>query len=217
MVIPKSRVPMTSDVDTSRMYERRTFFRRVYLRRLRVCADHLEKMSSKSIALEVGTGGGVFIPTLSNCVGRCIATDIHSNMPEVKDFLQKEKINDRSIDFVRCDIDLMPFRPGIFDLIVAISVLEHLKSPDEAVKEIKRVLKSGGSFVAGFPVENRISQLRKFILPKEYRNIRYDEVHVSSYKKIIRSCRKHFRFIKFKKFIPYVPLPLSLYVSIKCS
>lgn len=205
---------MTSPQDTSRMYELGTFLRRIYLRRLELCAEHLERLSDDNIGLEIGTGSGFFIPTLSYCVGECVASDIHSNMPKVHSFLWKEGIG---CFLVRCDATLLPFKSDTFDIVVAISVIEHLEDPNKVIEETKRVLKPTGSLIAAFPVENRILQLRRFILPEEYRNKDLKEIHLSSFREIIRACKKHFKFLKIRKLIPLVPLSLSFYISVKCT
>jgi len=46
----------------------------------------------------------------------------------------------------------LPFRDETFDLVVSIAVLEHLRSPVKAVREVWRVSKSGAHFlgIAGF-------------------------------------------------------------------
>ena len=41
----------------------------------------------------------------------------------------------------------LPFSPCSFDFVVCRSVLHHLKNPQIALKEIRRVLKHGGKFV----------------------------------------------------------------------
>lgn len=45
------------------------------------------------------------------------------------------------------DIHKMPFRDNEFALILCTEVLEHLKNPMQAIKEIQRVLKSGGKLI----------------------------------------------------------------------
>ncbi len=57
-------------------------------------------------------------------------------------------IGDRTWDYsgigVLGDIHSLPFRNGVFDAVVNISVLEHLQEPRVAVSEFARVLKPGG-------------------------------------------------------------------------
>lgn len=57
--------------------------------------------------------------------------------------LQTESWNTQGID-VRCDITDMPFQDGEFDIVMCTEVLEHVKDPQAAVKELVRVLRPGG-------------------------------------------------------------------------
>lgn len=47
----------------------------------------------------------------------------------------------------------LPFRPGRFDRIIAIHVLEHLPDLPRALREVDRLLAPGGSFEAVIPCE----------------------------------------------------------------
>ena len=47
--------------------------------------------------------------------------------------------------------DRLPFKDGSFDLIFCIYVLEHIENPELFAKEISRVLKPGGNFMALTP------------------------------------------------------------------
>lgn len=55
----------------------------------------------------------------------------------------------KNIDFVFADAHKLPFKSGTFDYVTAIETLEHLESPGLALKEIKRVLKTGGILIIG--------------------------------------------------------------------
>lgn len=60
-------------------------------------------------------------------------------------------IGDETWDYSRVevigDICELPFREGVFDAVVNIQVLEHLKEPGIGVAEMARVLKSGGQLI----------------------------------------------------------------------
>ncbi len=49
------------------------------------------------------------------------------------------------------DAGSLPFEPNSFDAVVCIEVLEHLFDPAVALREITRILKPGGLFVATVP------------------------------------------------------------------
>ena len=49
----------------------------------------------------------------------------------------------RKVDVVG-DAHSLPFKNDSFDVVLATEVLEHLKEPQRALNEMKRVLKDGG-------------------------------------------------------------------------
>lgn len=53
------------------------------------------------------------------------------------------------------DIDRLPFAAESFDIVLAIGVLPWLKSYDDALNEVRRVLKPGGFFIAN--IDNRLA------------------------------------------------------------
>ncbi|MEN9390237.1 MAG: hypothetical protein RLZZ283_337 [Candidatus Parcubacteria bacterium] len=56
------------------------------------------------------------------------------------------------------DIHALPFPDGTFDRVLCVEVLEHVKDPRQAFKEMKRVLKPGGKIVLStrflFPIHD---------------------------------------------------------------
>jgi ubiquinone/menaquinone biosynthesis C-methylase UbiE len=53
--------------------------------------------------------------------------------------------------FCVADAHHLPFRDGIFDLVISRQVVEHLSDPRKAMGEIKRVLKSDGYVIVSVP------------------------------------------------------------------
>jgi SAM-dependent methyltransferase len=49
---------------------------------------------------------------------------------------------------VRADATALPFAGGVFDVAVAVNVLDHLREPTLAIAEAHRVLAAGGTLVA---------------------------------------------------------------------
>lgn len=47
------------------------------------------------------------------------------------------------IDYVG-NVESIPLRDGVFDIVISQEVLEHVKNPGKAMSEIRRVLKKGG-------------------------------------------------------------------------
>jgi SAM-dependent methyltransferase len=49
---------------------------------------------------------------------------------------------------VQADANALPFQPAVFDAAVAVNVLDHLADPAVALREARRALVPGGTFVA---------------------------------------------------------------------
>ena len=79
--------------------------------------------------LEVGSGEG----SLQDVVEDYTGLDISATA--------RAKYHKR---FVQADARAMPFRDGEFDAVWTIWVLEHIPNPEQALREIRRVLKPGG-------------------------------------------------------------------------
>jgi SAM-dependent methyltransferase len=75
-------------------------------------------------------------------------------------FRESENINYTTTDLespladVKADICSLPFDEGKFDLILCNHVLEHIPDDTQAMRELYRVLKPGGTAVLQVPLEN---------------------------------------------------------------
>jgi len=79
-------------------------------------------------------------------------------------------INPRNVEVLRArlalntivegDIEAMPFADGSFRTVVCTEVLEHLPSPEDALREIHRVLQPGGVLIGSVPSRSPIWRLR---------------------------------------------------------
>ena len=68
-------------------------------------------------------------------------------------FLNKIGLDIRAgngVDIVASVYEL-PFKDGEFDTVLCMSVLEHLEEPIRAIKEMRRVLKNGGTMIVSVP------------------------------------------------------------------
>jgi SAM-dependent methyltransferase len=57
----------------------------------------------------------------------------------------------------------LPFAGASFDVVVAGELLEHLRDPRAVVAEVRRVLRSGGTFVASVPNAYRLKNRLRFL------------------------------------------------------
>lgn len=90
-------------------------------------------------ALDVGCGLGDMLGFRSNTIG----VDINQ--------LNVQYCTSIGLDAHVMELDELPFPDGSFDSVLLDNVLEHIAKPGALLKEIRRVLKSGGNLVIGVP------------------------------------------------------------------
>jgi methionine biosynthesis protein MetW len=88
-----------------------------------------------------GTTYGVWVAERS---GRYVGVDISAT---AVDAANKRGLEAKTIE----DATSLPFPAASFDVCLTIEVLEHLVFPEEAVREVWRVLKPGGLLIASVP------------------------------------------------------------------
>lgn len=134
--------------------------------------SQIERFNAKgasAAALSVGAGGNLGERVRSNCLGRLTEIDIDP---------------DRGPDVVADVCDMNCFSDNQFDAIFAMEVLEHVREPSMAVKEMHRVLRPGGQVTISVPFILEIHDA-----PHDYwrfteHGLRYllrdfDEVHIA--------------------------------------
>jgi len=109
-----------------------------------------------------------------------------------------------SANLAAADLLHLPFQADYFDVVLVISILEHIEALSEASAEIERILKPGGVVVAGFPTMNAITD--KLLGGST-------GFHVSSHRQIIKALGETFTSFKVLHFPGLVPRDLSLYVA----
>ncbi|MBI3027389.1 class I SAM-dependent methyltransferase [Candidatus Woesearchaeota archaeon] len=211
-------------------YSKNPFLRWAYTERLRQASALIPEKTfgSNSCVLDLGTGCGFMLPTLSK-KGKIVALDFNEG------FLKKAKIigKENNLDalFVRADIRHLPFQDSHFSLINALSILEHIKNINEVMLEIRRVIKSNGLLIVGLPVERFLVNILfkslslrdnikkgKFTISKGYRKNKYQDVHYSDFKDIETALSKYFEIKRSKKiFSNYAPDAFCLYKVYLCA
>lgn len=154
--------------------------------------------------LDIGYGGGVFLPELYARCAELYGVDIHDNIVKVQEMLAKEKVVAK-LSFGDVT-DLGQFSDGFFDRVVCISVLEFVKDLDKAFSEMARVLKKDGDAIIGFPVENFITDLAFLMICINARN-----VHRVNQDDILKAAAAHFYMERISTFPFGLPLMMSLF------
>jgi len=95
--------------------------------------------------LEVGCGVGDFAIYLSSLNADVIAVDFSETA--IKMAKQKAEYHRSDVEFQVADAELLPFSDESFDLIFSCECIEHLNSPQNALSEFYRVLKTSGKLI----------------------------------------------------------------------
>lgn len=105
---------------------------------------------------------------------------------------------------VLADGAALPFRSGIFDMVICSGVLEHVLSPEAVLEEIARVLKQAGTVFVLVPWEEDLGRYQA------YEGI-YEFTHLRSFDEgTIRSLFHRFRIVRRSGVEPSVERPPNL-------
>jgi len=101
----------------------------------------------KGNILDAGCGRGLLLKKIVNKYGNVnlFGLDISPKLCEIS------KENNPGADIVLGDIENLPFDDNKFDTVFMTEALEHLLDYNKALKEVGRVLRSGGDFIVTVP------------------------------------------------------------------
>jgi ubiquinone/menaquinone biosynthesis C-methylase UbiE len=102
-----------------------------------------------SLVLEAGCGVGAQTKIIAkkNPDSNFISVDLsEDSIKEAKGMIKTLGID--NVELKQADIYNLPFKDLTFDSVIICFVLEHLHNPMQALNELKRVLKKGGTIVA---------------------------------------------------------------------
>ena len=103
------------------------------------------ELDGKNDFLEVGCGNGVVTGYLADSYqANVVGIDVDREQVELA---RKEAGDVAGIRFLEADAISLPFADTSFDLVLSFGVLHHIENWQDALKEIKRVLRPGGYFI----------------------------------------------------------------------
>jgi len=149
---PRDRLRRTAEDDPLLFYYM-PIVGRIYRRRLELAVGLLD--GSVRSAVEIGYGSGILLLELGRRAARLTGVDRHDAGPTVRAMARAEGLDPL---LVRGGICELPLAAGSADLLVCLSVLEHVRALDTAAAEIARVLRPGGIAVLGYPRVDRLMQ-----------------------------------------------------------
>ncbi|MBA2384709.1 MAG: class I SAM-dependent methyltransferase [Actinobacteria bacterium] len=205
---PRELVPKPAADDPVDYYYRLPTAR-IYRARLRLAGRLLGSESYDSL-LEVGYGSGIFLPELARRTSRLAGIDVHGASEQVNEMLARLGLE---ADLREASLFDLPFEDGTFDALVCLSVLEHIVELEAALSEFRRVLKTGGVAVVGFPVRSPVTDTF-------FRVVGYNprEIHPSSHRDILGAARRHPGFVleREEHYPRWAPVDVAGYAGARC-
>lgn len=195
---PKHHIPVLEDPIA---YYYIPVFRSFFIKRLKMCLDLLPKGGISNL-LDVGCGTGIILPELVRRTDSDVwAIDVFMQDHSLREMMRLEGI---TVNLAAADLLNLPYKDNFFDAVLLIAVLEHIEDLGQATSEIYRVLKPGGTVVAGFPTKNKITD--KLLGGST-------GFHVSTHRQIINALAEKFSYFKVTSFPGVLPLDMSLYTA----
>jgi len=122
--------------------------------------------------IELGTGTGLCLPYYPDAVSELVLTEPYPHMVvKLQEKVQALSAHKRRTQLVVAPAEQLPFEDGSFDTVVASMILCTVRDPQNALKEITRVLKPDGQYLFLEHVRNpdpKIARMQDLIQPGWY-------------------------------------------------
>jgi SAM-dependent methyltransferase len=204
-------LPPELRVGCSWAYFRSNFIARwLFRRRLEVVFEQIPQRKFKR-ALDLGTGVGYVLPALANLAEEVVGADLSPVIRYAATMLDKRGL--RNVRLIMADLSKLPFVSETFDLVVCLSVIEHIPDLQAAFAEMRRALRKGGTLLIGYPMEHAIFRFLEELLRMQSRWQRGRpkgeafRPHVSKFHEIERSCSQLFE-VNARRDIRLIGLPI---------
>jgi ubiquinone/menaquinone biosynthesis C-methylase UbiE len=152
--------------------------------RFKLVASFLPRQRCQRL-LEIGYGSGVFMPELSRSCVELYGIDVHQEHGRVQEVLSRYGYQSQLFSG---DAARMPFAPAFFDCVVAVSAVEFIEDLDAACREVRRVLRPGGSFIVVTPGKSAVVDFGLKVLTGESARRDYGDRR----SRVMDTLRKHF-------------------------
>jgi SAM-dependent methyltransferase len=131
-------------------------------------------------ALDMATGGGHTALALAPIARRVTAYDVTEPMLRAARGLLRER-GAATTGFVAGDVQALPFADGSFDVVTCRIAAHHFGDVASAVREVRRVLRPGGSFLLQDILGHDDAEAAAFVTEVERRR---DPSHVRAYRAV---------------------------------
>lgn len=110
----------------------------------------VESLGTGKWVLNLGCGDGFYEKELKKRFKSVIGIDINEQDVKIARLVNPDK----NIDYLIGDGCLLPFKDDVFDEIICVDVIEHIKEDEKLINEISRVLKKNGHLTITVPNYN---------------------------------------------------------------
>lgn len=113
----------------------------------RMTALAVETLPAASL-LDAGCGDGRFLAAIAGGAARperLVGCDISARILETA--RRAVEMRGAEAEFVRANLERLPFEDGEFERVLSVQVVEHLVDPGAGIAELARVLKPGGVLI----------------------------------------------------------------------
>jgi len=156
-------------------YEKARLFRWWHRNRFSKALNLITSTKGSSLILDIGCDGGMFTQMLTQH-GEVIGLDISQS------FIENARRRYRTPHFLICDAQNLPLRESIFNIVTCLELLEHVPNPERVIKEVSRVLRSGGELILSVPnEENFLWRIIWFIWERVGRGIVWKNLHLTHF------------------------------------
>ena len=102
------------------------------------------------VTLDVGCGGGITVNRISKMVQKAYGVDYSELAVNKAEKLNKKQIKSGKAEFCKAGVSHLPFDNNMFDVVTAVETYYFWPDKLNDLKEILRVLKTGGKLVMVF-------------------------------------------------------------------
>ena len=109
---------------------------------------HLD-IKTDDIVLDVGCGGGININRMAEKAKKVYGVDYSIESVKLSREVNRDLIGQGKVEVLEGDVQSLPFEDNTFDIITAFETVYFWPNIEKSFGEVKRVLKTGGTFMMG--------------------------------------------------------------------
>jgi malonyl-CoA O-methyltransferase len=140
--------------ETAVFYDKR--YTEIQRAKHRVVLKYIPKRANR--VLDLGCGTGLLLGELCKRARLVVGVDVSEEM------LQKARARSEIAKLIAADADNLPFRNGVFDCVVSVTLLQNMPDPARTVRELTRVLRRNGvGILTSLKRKHSVETLRSWV------------------------------------------------------